>query len=324
MEYITVIGAANMDICAKSHKSIISNDSNPGKVTYSPGGVGRNIAENLARLGANVNLIAPFGEDNIANTLLDGCKAVGVNTDYCYIDKRATTPTYVAILDESGEMNVAVMDNSCPLPASHIEKHASVIQDSSIILLDTNPEHDMLAYMLDIFKGNDIYIDVISVTKAEKIRPFIECFHTIKMNQLEASSLANMTLEDNKDYTKAGEYFLKQGVKRVVISRGAKGLYYRRGEHELWLQGSTITPINSTGAGDALMAGICYCSLLNKDDVYTASFAQEVARMTLMSKEAVNPHITLKKINTKMKGRATPHSIEDCAPCPMHNGYDYK
>jgi len=301
MEYITVIGSANMDICAKSHKSIIPKDSNPGSVTKSPGGVGRNIAENLARLGAKVKLIAPLGGDLSARILLDDCDAVGMDTKYCYIDETAVTPTYVAVLDNYGEMNVAVMDNSCTLPISHIKSHASVIQDSSIILLDTNLEEDMLAYIVDVFKENCIYVDTISVTKAEKIRPFIGQFHTVKMNKLEASSLANMELTNDDDFVNAGKYFLSLGVQRVIISRGAKGLYYRNKATEVWLRPPKITPINSTGAGDALMAGIAYCSLMNMDDTYTATFAGEMARRTLLSNEAVNPEITLEEIVAQCK-----------------------
>ena len=297
MEYITVIGAANMDICAKSFKNIIPSDSNPGIIFKSPGGVARNIAENLARLGADAKLIAPLGDDLSAKIILDDCAIVGIDTKYCHIDKSTTTPTYVAIVDNLGEMRVAVMDSSCTLPIFHVERNASFIRGSAIIILDTNLEQDMLAYITDRFEDNNIYVDTISVTKAEKIRPFMGKFHTVKMNQMEASALANIELTRDDDFTKAGEYFINKGVKRVIISRGSKGLYYQNKDSKIWLKSPKIIPINSTGAGDALMAGIAYCSLLNMRDTYTAKFAVEMARLTLLSDKAVSLNISFDKIS---------------------------
>ena len=48
---ICVIGGANADIIATSFSAFVPNDSNPGAVRLTAGGVGRNIAHNLALLG---------------------------------------------------------------------------------------------------------------------------------------------------------------------------------------------------------------------------------------------------------------------------------
>ena len=60
--YVVVIGGANMDICGTSHDNLLLGDSNPGKVRTSAGGVGRNIAENLARLGSDTRLMTAVGK----------------------------------------------------------------------------------------------------------------------------------------------------------------------------------------------------------------------------------------------------------------------
>ncbi len=58
--FISLIGGANIDILAKSYSPLKDFDSNPGKVNISFGGVGRNIADNLARLDQKVSLITVF------------------------------------------------------------------------------------------------------------------------------------------------------------------------------------------------------------------------------------------------------------------------
>ena len=301
MSYITVIGAANMDIIATPFRPIIPRDSNPGRIATSHGGVGRNIAENLARLGADVKLVAAVGNDRFGKELLDGCNTAGIDTSYCYLREDAATPTYLAVLDEQGDMYVAAVDVSCTLPIAHIQAHADVITGSSIVFMDTNLEQDMLEHLLDMFKHNDLYVDPISVTKAQKIKHLVGRFHTIKMNRLEAEALTDMTINTDTDLHQAGSYFLEQGTQRVIISLGADGLYYRTNTQEIRLRPKPIIPKNATGAGDALMAGIAYCSLHGKSDAYTANFAQAMAYIALMSEQTVSPNISLNEVITLLE-----------------------
>ena len=76
--YAVVIGGANMDICGCSHDNLRIGDSNPGRVRTSAGGVGRNIAENLARLGTDTRLLSAVGNDQYGHHLLDVTQRAGV------------------------------------------------------------------------------------------------------------------------------------------------------------------------------------------------------------------------------------------------------
>ena len=64
-----VIGGLNMDILGTPSHSFVQRDSNIGRVRLTPGGVGRNIASHLARLGAPVELMAVLGNDVYAGLL---------------------------------------------------------------------------------------------------------------------------------------------------------------------------------------------------------------------------------------------------------------
>ncbi len=55
---IAVVGGMHVDIGAKPEGRLIPGDSNPGRVTLRPGGVGRNIAHNLRLLGLDVRLVS--------------------------------------------------------------------------------------------------------------------------------------------------------------------------------------------------------------------------------------------------------------------------
>ncbi len=60
--YALVIGGANIDFVGIPDNKLIWHDKNPGKIKMSLGGVGRNIAENLAKLGVHTKLLALVGD----------------------------------------------------------------------------------------------------------------------------------------------------------------------------------------------------------------------------------------------------------------------
>ena len=61
--YVVVVGGVNLDIGGRSLAKLVPEDSNPGQVRTSLGGVGRNIAHNMALLGLDVRLLTAFGDD---------------------------------------------------------------------------------------------------------------------------------------------------------------------------------------------------------------------------------------------------------------------
>ena len=104
---VVVVGGANMDIKAHSGHLVELRTSNPGTTVSTPGGVGRNIAENLARLGSPTHLVAPIGRDAFGEEVLAATRAAGVVVDHVVATTEATG-TYLAVLDASGELVVAV------------------------------------------------------------------------------------------------------------------------------------------------------------------------------------------------------------------------
>ena len=108
--YAVVIGGANMDICGCSHDNLRIGDSNPGRVRTSAGGVGRNIAENLARLGTDTRLLSAVGNDQYGHHLLEVSQRAGVDVRQVLVLEGQATSCYLSLHDGSGEMSCAVND----------------------------------------------------------------------------------------------------------------------------------------------------------------------------------------------------------------------
>ena len=100
--YVCVVGAVNLDICGRPEKKLIFRDSNPGAVTLTPGGVGRNIAHDLRLLGVEVKFLTAFGGDSHAQLLRNDCVELGMDLS-CALDvPGGRTSTYLYITDERG------------------------------------------------------------------------------------------------------------------------------------------------------------------------------------------------------------------------------
>ena len=104
------VGAANVDVHGRSRKSIIMRDSNPGYMATSVGGVTRNILENLARQGVPVALLSAVGDDLYGEKIVRDSKLAGIDMSHLLQKHGAVSSSYIAILDEKGDMLLGMSD----------------------------------------------------------------------------------------------------------------------------------------------------------------------------------------------------------------------
>ena len=99
-ERVLVIGSTMLDAKGRPEAGLVTGTSNPGTIRYSRGGTARNVAENLAMLGADVQLITAVGDDATGAQLLTQTAAAGVNLEFSMIIDGAHTGAYIALLDD--------------------------------------------------------------------------------------------------------------------------------------------------------------------------------------------------------------------------------
>jgi len=289
--YILVFGASVVDMFGFCKSNYKTHDSIPGKVKISFGGVSRNIAENMARVGVNTKFISILGNDEIGRSMLEHSETIGYDMSSSLILKNGSTPTYMAILDEKGEMVSAVadMDNIREMSPDFIDSKGDMIRQSKYIFLDADdPEN--LEYIINTYHGTTHFVlDPISSAKAEKIKHLIKYFHTIKPNRHEAEVLSGIRIEDEKDLVKVGEYFLSLGIKNVFISLDEDGIYFVNKEESGWIRTTDAVVKNVTGAGDSFVAGLGYSYMNNLSMADTVKFSIAMSLITISHEETINP-----------------------------------
>ncbi|MEO8889718.1 MAG: carbohydrate kinase, partial [Jatrophihabitantaceae bacterium] len=195
---VVVIGGANMDVKARSTGPAIQGTSNPGVGSMAPGGVGRNIAENLARLGTRTHLVTAVGRDTIGDGLLAQTSAAGVRIEYvCRTD--LPTGTYTAVFDADGELLLAVADMgaTAELGPDQINDARDVITTADIVVLDSNLASATLEHALDIAStaGVRTILEPVSVPKAAALASYITAdrpLYAVTPNQDELSALTGL------------------------------------------------------------------------------------------------------------------------------------
>ena len=301
--YVTVIGGSNMDIQGAPNNPLVMHDSNPGRVDLSMGGVGRNIAENLSRLGVNTKLISAIGNDLYGNTILSECKNLNIDVNDCFVSDEYSTSIYVSILNDSRDMQLAIshMDIIEKLDETFIHSKHKSINDSKAIILDTNLSKETIDFITRNHSHLPIFVDTVSTAKCVKIKDILHRFEGIKLNKYEAETLSNIKIENIDDAKKSCDYFIEKGVKSVFITLGGDGVYCANNENSLHIPGVKIDIVNATGAGDAFMSGIMYGFMNDLDIEETAKFSVGASILALSHKNTINPNLSVDLINKTIK-----------------------
>ncbi len=303
--FVSVIGGANIDIHGRSKQALRSNDSNPGDVHIAAGGVARNIAENLARLGADTRLISAVGDDHHGQVLMRLSREAGINVQNVLQIPSATTSTYLSVLDDSGDMLVAINDMSIidTLTIDKLQPLQAALKQSSLIVLDANLPDDTIAWLTETFSDTPIFADTVSTAKAPRLKPHLQHIHTLKTGTIEVEALTGQEARSKTQLIKVSNMLHNAGVTRVFITRGEKGVFFSaEGKHGMQKVQRNKTDIrNAGGAGDAFLAGLAYAWLEDWDLQESVQFSLAAADITLSHSGTCNPALSLGLVQRAME-----------------------
>lgn len=299
--YAVVVGGVNVDIGGRSHKKLVAADSNPGRVSISLGGVGRNIAHNMSLLGLDVKMLTAMGEDVYGNRIAESCKGLGIDASHALRVADCATSTYLYIADEAGEMALALSDMEiCDrITPSYLSANQQVLQNAQVIVVDTNIPAESLVYLAENCTA-PIFCDPVSTIKAEKLRPILNKLHTLKPNRLEAELLSGVAIRGKEDAEAAAKALLQKGVQRVFLSMGADGMYAATAEEQYWMENIPGQLVNTTGCGDAAMAALVWAWMndLSLEETLKAGLA--AGSIAMESRDTINTAMSATALKLRM------------------------
>ncbi len=296
---IVCLGGSNIDRKLRGLAALQMGNSNPAVSSESPGGVARNVAENLARLGLPVHLLSAFGEDAAGRSLLAQAKQLGVDSSASLIAADAPTGSYTAVLNPDGSLalGLAQMDLCERMTPDFLDQCAAQRAQASLLLIDLNLPADSIQQLLREAQtegGSPLVAVAVSAPKMARLPLDLRGLSLLMLNRDELSACAGMAIENAADLALAHQRLSERGLQRLIVTQGADALWFgAAGETLKSLKPKRAKVVDVTGAGDAFAAGVCAGLSQAPDDLAGACrLGMSLARLTLQSEYTVSPELS--------------------------------
>lgn len=293
---IIAVGGANVDRKFHIFGEAKLATSNPASVTYSVGGVARNIAENLGRLQVNVQMVTTLGDDFDREIILKDSQSY-MKFDYAETIPHGSTGSYTAVLNEQGELVIAMADMGIyeSLTPKLLRKNEAVFKKAKLIILDLNCPKETVEYFKALSQANYIPLCIVpvSVPKMNRLTDDLNGVTYFICNREEAEHYLNMEISTVGDYEKACLAFQKLGVQNIVITKGSDGVVAASQQAPKHFKALPVEHIKDvTGAGDAFVSAFLYGMLEDESFEKAITMGLFNASRTLESDYTVRHEIT--------------------------------
>jgi pseudouridine kinase len=307
---VLVVGGAVLDTKVRTARAPVLGTSNPGTASATVGGVGRNIAENLARLGRPTVLVAAVGDDPAGDTVLQRTAAAGVECRHVVVSPHPTG-TYAAVLDDAGDLHIAVADMRATdeLTVADLAVVPTLLGGADALVVDANLDATVIRWLLSAAQeaGVRSVFEPVSVAKATAAATVLDGsvrVHTVTPNVDELAALVGAPVDDTVDGVRAAADVLHGlGVEHVWVRRGTRGSLLSvagsadagsadAGSRAVLVGAPPVQVADVTGAGDSMTAGYVHALLDGADVVQAARYGQALAALTCASADTVRADLT--------------------------------
>ncbi len=254
MNRVCVIGGANIDICGASLEPLRDYDSNPGKISISFGGVGRNIAQVCALLGIPTSFVTCFSDDSYGRMMKEDCAALGMDVSDCITVKGLPSSMYLAILDADNDMRMAMSDMRIlrSMSPEVLDGVLKKLGSDDIIIIDANLDMECISYILRSAPCR-VAADPVSASKALRLKDYLKYISIFKPNRFEAEELSGIRIDSPEKARESAEWFVSRGVREVIISMADQGIVLAAEGRTTYFRHRIIRLENATGGGDCLL-----------------------------------------------------------------------
>ncbi len=316
MPSLLALGTAALDIKARLARAPLPTTDVPGQITLKPGGVARNIAENLARLNVPIVFAGIMGDDPQARVLIELSRAAGLSVqplprsvpapdDLLRLKLPAVLPT--ATLDVilgpdnrqiAGAFSGDILD---ALQPSDLDQLRDSIDSAPVIICDGGLPADVLLRLREMLPEEAFfYCNPGSVALAPRLIPLLDRLDLITCNHLEAQTLTQTKIDSPAKLISAALILVKQGVRRAVVTFGSRGLAYADEERSLYQPARPARLVDATGAGDALAAAMIEALLRDEPIGVCLQRGLAAAALTCEAEDTVAPSMSLGSLQERM------------------------
>lgn len=288
---VLCIGAAHLDRRARLLAPPVPGSSNPVTVTTGWGGVARNVAEGLARLGMPAALLSRLGPEAEADRLLAALAAAGVEVAPATRNADAATASYTAVLDPTGELVLGLADMAIydGMDAGFFAARAALLRGHRHWFADANlPAAGLARLLAEKPAGGFVAANTVSVAKAPRLTGLLGAVDLLFCNRAEAAALSGAGPAPEA----AAAALRAAGAGAVVVTLGAEGALLATAAGTMRLPSPAAAARDVTGAGDALIAATLQGWIAGLPPADALRRGLAAAALTVACEQAVRPDLS--------------------------------
>lgn len=300
---IVCIGGTNMDRKLRTLAPLQMGTSNPVSQRETPGGVARNVAENLARLGLPVHLLTAVGDDAPGRELLAQAARLRIATGGSLLAADQATGSYTAVLDANGAMLLALshMALTEQLSPDFLRLNAAQRAAASLTMIDLNLPAASVAQLIGEAAASQrpLIVVAVSTPKMARLPQDLNGVHCLLLNEDELATLHGKPLKSAAALHRAHQALRARGLRHLVVTQGAAGVLYSAGDELQALTAPAVEVLDVTGAGDAFSAGVCASLYQDPQDLALACrHGLALSALTLQTEATVHPDLSPELLST--------------------------
>lgn len=299
------IGGAVLDRKYHAKKDLIFETSNPVNGYRSFGGVARNVAENLLRLGVDVSFVSIVGDDEVGRSLSRHLRDLGGDVSQVIITTERPTAEYAAILGPQNDLVLGIADMEIfdLFQPSYLDRFWPHLASATWVFCDCNMPAGVIEALISRKAGArfKLAIDTVSSPKAMRLPKDLSGVDLLFTNHDEANAMLGITNPDKRLRPReAAEALRDRGAAEVIVTMGAAGYAVAGSKGVASMRSVAAHPVDITGAGDAMIAGTLYRVLGGEDTVQATQTGALLATLTTESDASVHPDLSPRFLSAGM------------------------
>ncbi len=257
---ITVIGSLNMDLVVRVERAPKGGETISGsELRQICGGKGANQAVAIGKLNCDVRMAGVVGDDAFGKELMANLERNHVGTDFVHTAENTASGTAMIVVEENGENRIIISPGANgKVRWSDVRSAVEEIEAGDICLLQF--EIPSKTVFESIRQANEKGATVVFNPAPMKPIPdeILACVNYLITNETETEMLTGIPSDTEENIRRQSEILLAKGVSCAIITLGDKGAFYNNGSESRFVPGFEVTAVDTTGAGDAFIAGLCY------------------------------------------------------------------
>ena len=297
---MVVVGVVFLDIKGFPFFKYDAVGTNLGNVLMTHGGVARNVAENMANLGAEVEFVTMLDDDSLGREARLRLRGAGVKLTHAVSTPDKGMGMWLAVFNEKGDLagSVSHMPDASPIERLFDEKGEEIIRSCRGVALEIDLSEKVSERVFELAERFDkpVYAIVANMSVILRRPDFMARTACVILNEIEAGRLFGReirALSPEETLEAVSEAAPAMGIRSIVVTMGARGAVYLDAENGL----RGVCPavpcrvVDTTGAGDAFFSAVVESLARGMRLDYAVTCGARLASMTVSTSESTCPHV---------------------------------